>query len=447
MDRSTLDERRRHFGDVATTIGEGLSAANPHVVALVAKWDKADLVPGLSDMDFRIVCDDDTTVDDWVEIDRFTGRLHLEMVRAQPQWNRINEHTAGAGLTISEALGDVAGTPEQSHWSLWWGRRDWFDRLKAEVALRPFTAADEHYHLGKFLHYYSPYIHGIDPPINLGTFEPKYALHSRSWHYFAPPMLSAASLLARKHFSGKRAGLAWLRENGYVVEQVDAVFHQVNAHYETPEQTGVDRLQAFEDLLFAGFEELLPRVVDSVEHLDIDRSDSPAKLKRQLASSGSDAIAVLMENVRSTRIRAGRYFFLANAPEHFDARPLVYYELPWIKEFYGPVFDSLRTLLGDGTLDPQQCLGELGMNVNGVEEHAIQHVWDLASRSRDDHDVPLLFQRAIDWFPHYYRLIEGAAARVVRMRQTRSAAAGRIALKERPHRGSVHMERSARRVV
>jgi hypothetical protein len=222
---------------------------------------------------------------------------------------------------------------------------------------------------------------------------------------------------------------------------------QVDSHYETPEQTDVNRLQAFEDRLFAGFEELWPLVIESVAHLDIDRSASAAELKKQLASSGPDALAVLMENVRSARIRAGRYYFLANAPRHFDARPLVYYELPWIKEFYGPVFDSLRTLLGDGALSPEQCLGKLGMNVNGVEERAIHHVWDLAGRTRDDQDVPLLFQRAIDWFPHYYRLIEGAAARVVRMRKAPLAAAGRTALRQRPQRGSVHRERSARRVV
>jgi hypothetical protein len=415
MERSTLDQLRRHFADVATMIGQRLSAANPHVVALVAKWDKADLVPGLSDMDFRVICDDATAVDDWVEIDWCTGRLHLEMVRANSQWNRINEHTAGAGLTIAEAFHDRAITPEQAHWSLWWGRGDWFERLKAQVASQPFAASDEHYHLSKFLHYYSPYIHGIDPPVNLGPFEPKYALHSRCWHYFAPPMLSAAALLARKNLSGKRAGLSWLREHGYAAAQVDAVFHQIDAHYETPEQTDPARLEAFEKLLFAGFEELLPRVVDAIEHLNIDRSARPAELKQQLAAGSTDAMAVLLENVRSTRIRAGRYDFLANAPDHFDARPLVYNELPWMKEFCVPVLASLRTLLGEAGLSPQQCLHRLGIPVNGAEERAIRHAWDLAGRSRDDQDIPRLFSQAIDWFPHYYRLIEAAAARIVRM--------------------------------
>ena len=349
MDRSTLDQLRRHLGTVATTVGEGLSAANPHVVALVAKWDKADLVPGLSDMDFRVICDDGATADDWVEIDRFAGRLHLEMVREYPQWNRINEHTAGAGMTISEALDGRFGNPEYAVWSLWWGRREWFDRLKAQVAARPVRRRRRALPFERFLSYYSPYIHGIDPPINLGRFEPKYPLHSRCWHYFAPPMLSAAAILARKNFSGKRAGLAWLRDNGYVVEQVEAVFGQVEAHYETPEQTDADRLQAFEDFLFSAFEKLFPLLIESISHLDIDRSARPAELKKTLASRAYDPLTTLMENVRGARIRAARYYFLANAPDHFDAKSLVYHELPWIRRFCGPVFASLRTLLGDHT--------------------------------------------------------------------------------------------------
>ena len=38
------------------------------MVALATKWDKADLVPGLSDLDYRIICDEDTRADDWIEI-------------------------------------------------------------------------------------------------------------------------------------------------------------------------------------------------------------------------------------------------------------------------------------------------------------------------------------------------------------------------------------------
>jgi len=41
----------------------------------------------------------------WVAIDRAAGRIHLEMVREHPRWNRINEHTPGACLTTLAVRG------------------------------------------------------------------------------------------------------------------------------------------------------------------------------------------------------------------------------------------------------------------------------------------------------------------------------------------------------
>ncbi len=418
MNASTLDELRTHFEAVASTVAEGLSKDNSHVVGLVAKWEKRDLIPGLSDLDFRVICDDDTTVDDWIDIDRLAGRIQLEMVRAHPEWNRINEHTAGAALTVSEVLDGRFSNPEYAVWTLWWGRQDWFDRLKVRTAVREFDATDEHYHLSRFLHYYSPYIHGIDPPVNLGQFEPKYALHSRCWHYFAPPVLSAAAVLARRNFSGKWEGLTWLRDSGCVAEQIDAVFRQLDAYYDTPEQTDDHRMHVFEELLFSGFEQLFPLLVESIEHLDVDRSAGPAELKGQLASSESDPLATLIENVRYARIRAGRYYFYVNAPDHFDVSRLFYYELIWIKKLTDPIVANLRTLLGDQTLGPEQCFDRLGVRIEEIHRRALNDLWDLASRSRDDAAVPGLFEQAIDLFPYYYRLIEQALGQMRKRCQT-----------------------------
>ncbi|NOX55326.1 MAG: hypothetical protein GXP27_12990 [Planctomycetes bacterium] len=408
MNTPSLTELQSHFQAVASTVARGLSEGNSHVVALVAKWEKRDLVPGLSDLDFRVICDDQTSADDWIAIDRLAGQVHLEMVRAHPEWNRINEHTPGAGMTISEVLDSRFSNPEYAVWSLWWGRRDWFDRLKARMVARRFDAADERYHLSKFLQYYSPYIHGIDPPINLGALEPKYAMHSRCWHYFAPPMLSAAAILARKNFSGKWEALSWLRDNGLVTEQVDAVFQQLEAHYETPERTCADRLHAFEELLFAGFKQLYPLLLESIEHLNVDRSTSPGQLKKRLEAASADPLATLMEHIRYARIRSGRYAFYLNAPSHFDARRLLRYELNWIRKLTEPIVDSLRTLLGDPNLSHEQCFDRLGLTVDPTQHRAIDHLWNMAHQAPQDTALRDMFQEAVQLFPHYYRLIERA---------------------------------------
>jgi hypothetical protein len=56
-----LEALRARFEGVARCVGEQLAQASERVVALVAKWSKDDLVPGLSDLDFRVVCDEDAT--------------------------------------------------------------------------------------------------------------------------------------------------------------------------------------------------------------------------------------------------------------------------------------------------------------------------------------------------------------------------------------------------
>lgn len=411
MDNTTLEQLRSDFDSVSRTLGDGLRRRTPRLVALVAKWQKEDLVPGLSDLDFRVICDDETSGQDWVEVDRAVGEIHLEMVRAHPEWNRINEHTAGAGLTVGEAMDGRFHNPEYAAWSVWWGEEEWYRELDRRIRRRPFDLLDEHYHLSRFLGYYSPYIRGIDPPINLGRFEPKYPLHSRCWHYFAPPMLSAASLLARRNLSGKRRGLSWLHEAGHVRAAVEAVLHQVDSHYETRELGDPRRLGEFEEFLFTAFAELRGPVRESVRHLPLPPTADPAALKESLSAMVSDPLSTLIENVRFVRIRAGRYHFYVNAPRHFEVRELMAIELKWARRLNHGIFSSVRAILEEGGLSPAECLRRLEIEVDPVQAEAMEFMADLSSRTPQDPDLRQLFQEAVGRFPHYYRLLEQSLTR------------------------------------
>ncbi|MBI2824048.1 MAG: hypothetical protein HYX69_05065 [Planctomycetia bacterium] len=402
---------RERFAAVAQTVGARLSAECPRVVALAAKWSKEDLVPGLSDMDFRVVCDDGTTAEDWVRIDWHVGRVHREMVTAHPEWNRINEHTPGAAVGLGELAEDPFHHPEYSVWTAWWGRDDWAAALQARTLARPLEPIDEHYHLARFLAYFSPYIHGIDPPINLAEFEPKYALHSRCWHYFAPPMLSAATLLARRHFPSKRASLQWLVDHGRAGRQAAAVLEQVDAHYETPELTDPGRLRKFESFLFSGFEELLAPVVDAVVSLDLPRGASRAGLEAHLANHLADPLVELLEHVRFARIRAGRYFFYLNAPAHFSASRQLLSEHSWTTRLVHSTLKVLRALAG-ADLSPIDCFARSGADPTAAEGAALRFMLELADMAATDGRLPSLYARAIDVFPDYYRLAERALQRL-----------------------------------
>ncbi len=412
MNTYALESLRARFTGVAHYLGDGLAAASPRVVALVAKWSQDDLVPGLSDLDFRVVCDDAATPDDWVQIDRHVGRIHRQMVADHPEWNRINEHTAGAGVVLEELRDARFHHPEYSVWTVWWGRDDWADHLVSRTLARPLAAIDEHYHLSRFLAYFSPYIHGIDPPINLGEFEPKYALHSRCWHYYAPPILSAATLLARRHFRGKREALQWLIDEGIAAKQTAAVLAQVDAHYDTPEKENTQRLERFEQLLFTAFEELLEPVCDSIELLKLPSGASRRQLQEHLAEHHPDPLVELLELVRFARIRAGRYYFYLNAPAHFSAERQIVGEHSWTKMLVKTMLKTLRELHGAPQLSPAECFTHLGIEPGVRQLEALHFMVELADQ--DAANVPLRsrYSQAIELFPEYYLLAEEACRRL-----------------------------------
>ncbi len=407
-----LDLLRARFEGVAQTIGNRLSAANSRVIALVAKWSKDDLVPGLSDMDFRVVCDEAATADDWIKIDWHIGQIHRQMVQEHPEWNRINEHTAGAGINLRELLDKSLHHPEYSVWTVWWGNDEWLKQLLIRTLSQPLKAVDEHYHLSRFLSYYSPYIHGIDPPINLGEFEPKYALHSRCWHYFAPPMLSAATLLARKHFVSKREGLLWLAEHSFAADQVDAVLHQVDSHYETDELSNPEQLEKFEQLLFTGFEQLLEPVCKSVKHLDLPSGLNRMRLQQHLKAHIADAFVELLENVRYARIRAGRYYFYFNAPAHFSAERQLVQEQAWTQKLVRSTLKLLRQLHKNDRLSMEECVAKAKSPLTNQELKAIQFVMALAATNKTDGALRAQYLEGIEQFPIYYRLLENALQQI-----------------------------------
>ncbi|MDP7399610.1 MAG: hypothetical protein QF541_22270 [Lentisphaeria bacterium] len=415
MNTADPNEAADWFQAVADTVAGRLSGSNRHFVALAAKWARTDLVPGLSDMDFRIVCDNKTTIEDWDDLARQVGHIHLEMVRAHQQWNRLNEHTPGMTMTVGELMDQRFYNPEYAVWDTWSQGRQWLDDLKADVLARPFDGSDEHFHLMRFLTYYSPYIHGIDPPINLGAFEPKYALHSRCWHYFAPPMLSAACLLARRKFQSKRLGLEWLSSNGFADRQTRAVFRQVDSHYETPELTAPERLKAFEELLFAAFEELYKPVCESIRHLGVDLGAGRDDIRKQLEANQPAPLETLMDCLRWARTRWSRYYFYLNAPDYFSVGHLMEGELVWVRKVTGHVFNTLQSVLGDRELSPQQCLARLGIQVDAVGSEAIDHMFDMPNQSTNGIELRRAYQKAVKLYPHYLRLLERCVQKVAGM--------------------------------
>jgi hypothetical protein len=329
------------------------------------------------------------------------------MVRAHPEWNRINEHPAGAGMTLAELEDERTYSPECAAWTLWAGDAAWFESFLSRRRCRPFTAADERYHAQRFLSYFSPYQHGIDPPINLGPFEPKYALHSRCWHYFAPPMYSAACLLARRSFAGKHEALRWLGGHGLVAAEVDAVLHRVAAHYEPPELHSREAMAAFESVLFEGFKSLLRPVCDAVRSIRLQWTADVLVLRRQLAAAPADPLVVLLECTMFARIRTGRYAFYLNAPDHFDGAWLLANEMNWLKKLVLPAWRAMRTVASEtegASVHP--VLDRLGVDATSDEIALFQRLIATCDTPVAADQVRPTFQALLPVFPMYSALLE-----------------------------------------
>src|SRR5438093_485539 len=170
------------------------------------KWADEDLVPGLSDLDARVICPG-ATAEDWVRLDACLGDVHRAMVVARPELARLLEHTPGMGLTVEELRDPRRYYPECGTWTL---PGSGLAGVRATLAARCWDERDRAYHLKRFAAYLMPYDPDMDPPINLmGALRSRYPYHSRTLHYLAPALLSAASLVERTPFSGKRAALRY----------------------------------------------------------------------------------------------------------------------------------------------------------------------------------------------------------------------------------------------
>jgi hypothetical protein len=402
----SMQQMTEDFAQVAQSLAAPLAERFPEYIALAAKWEPRDLVPGLSDMDFRVICRDDMTVERWAALDRTIGEVHLQMVKDHPEWNRINEHTVGAAMTPGEVRDPRFHNSEYAVWTVWNGEKDWLQRVKSQLAERPFEAADEQQHLYKFLSYYSPYIHGIDPPINLAGAEAEYALHSRCWHYFAPPMFSAACLLARRNFSGKRAALQWLQANDYAGPQVPAVLEQVDAHYQTPELKDKSLFDRFERWLFESMQQIKPLLLDKVQEIQIDRGADVDVQKQALAAQSVNPLATLVENVRFARTRIGRYFFYLNAPPEFDVSEQFRAELVWAKKLSQQIPQSIAALSGVKTGSLQDCLENIGVAITPAESDAISYMKCAEGVPSNSPEARKFFSGAMEMFPAFYAVVE-----------------------------------------
>jgi hypothetical protein len=347
--------------------------------------------------------------EDWVDLDRITGELHLSMATAHPEWARILEHTPGVCATQEEMIDDRIFHPEAQQWSLYSEPDSWYGQLRVFYAGRVWGERHEIYFLKRFLYYYSPYQHGIDPPINLGAYEYKYGLHSRIWHYFVPALQAALALVDRRTIRGKFDTLRGWLEHFPAEPILLKAAAMVEGHYESRELNDESALVQLECELFRFLERVMEIVKQRVTLIDMSSPTDVALYKSQLAALPTPPRVTIYDGVRFSRIRRGRYYFYLNCPAAFDAGRLIASEMKWLKGYFTePLFKAygmLRT--GSAKLNLDEICGEMrGGLIDDRDEKLIRRMFALSFDAQSAGRERELITQAAQIYPDYHLILE-----------------------------------------
>jgi hypothetical protein len=332
------------------------------IEAFAAKWRFEDLIPGLSDVDSRLICHDSMTVEEWCRLSSLLGELHLDLCCRYPQWARNLEHPPGAHLTWAELNAAGYYSPECHHWTFYHSQQP--DKVQAVIqslAARPWDSVDEHFYLSKFCAYYGRYDRALDPPINLGAHADRHPLHSRIMHYFNPPVHAAVCLLKRHHFAGKWEAFAAAAQICPELRCWNMAQEILAADYRTPQWVREPLLTELEDELETALQALETRLREVITLIPREAGTDVATWKQALQAVPVDPARVVFDRYKFARLVKGRLWFYLHAPAHFEALWLIQNELGRLGDYYfrTPFRTYWQARTGEMVEDPTTILDEL----------------------------------------------------------------------------------------
>lgn len=316
------------FAQYIRTYYERCKSGFEPIEAIAGKWMFRDLVPGMSDFDTRFVVRDGMTAEDWCRMSTAIGEVHLTLCQKYPCWARNLEHLPGINLTWSELASETTYYPEYQLWSFYHTERPGTLSAALEwLAKRPWDVKDEYFHLKKFCQFYGRYNRSIDPPINLGAHENKYALHSRLMHYFTPPVQAAVCLLERKNIAGKFDALDIAQRHFPDLACWSVMREILHADYEVPQWYREPFVSELEDELEAALQTIALKLRKCITLVPVGDGTDVSEWKKALQSTPVDPRLVILESARFSRLMKGRLRFYANAPSFFETSWLIGNEL------------------------------------------------------------------------------------------------------------------------
>jgi hypothetical protein len=403
----------RDFFELAETYSQRVAAAVPGFVATVAKWRPEDLIPGLSDIDTRIICQE-MKADQWMAFDQVVCDVHLDLVGERPEWCRKLEHQPGFCQTPAETFDPLLYQAEMAHWTQYSGDVRFARDVSNYMASRQWGQPDELHHLKRWLMFWGPYNRTIDPPINISTaIEPKYALHSRAMHYFVPSLQAALSLLIHRTAHGKREALYRWLERCPSEPVLQETAHMLDVHYDVPALHDREALYAYEARCNAFLRQLAPEVLGALTVVKTPQGDdvdaAMAAVCFELASISADPLAGIHNALRGSRARRARYWLYVKAPDYFATEWLARNEVGFLQRNF--TRDAWRDYAAlrwqDGRLPLEQLLVRAQPHPLGADEAGlVAEMFAIAERSKQATSARQALQEAAERYGDYYSVLD-----------------------------------------
>lgn len=398
------------FFELLNWFGDRWSKAFPPFALLTCKWRPEDLIPGLSDVDTRIICED-ITPQDWIRLDELVGEAQLEVMRTRPEWARKLEHTPGIACTRSELLDDALYQPETRTWEYYWGDRQLFNQVRDRIQRRTWSDVDEYYFLAsRFVPWCTPYNREIDPPINIPrNILPKYALHSRLMHYFVPCVQAALAVINRDTLTGKREAIYRLAQLYPDEPVLHEAIHLLDVNYEVPWLEEESAWYAFEARCWDFIRKITPDVLAAVTIVDLGADLSMDNLRRRLKEFPGQPMMTLFNSLRFSRIRKSRWLCYLNAPDFFETEHAAFWEVKWLAgPFTSNIFDAYSQLKwGQRGLALDEMLGRMvGEVLDKHDEKVVRQVFATASGKPTPAEALARLRPTAEVYPDYYLILE-----------------------------------------
>jgi hypothetical protein len=361
------------------------------LAGVVSRGPLADVLPGVSDVDLRLVCDG-VAADGWLPLDEAVLAVHRELAAQDEDAARLLQHPPGACFLAGELADERLAHPEARLWQ-------WCDGSAAAQAAVSrladgWTERDEAHHLKRYLSACGDW---APDPSTIGKPD-RCRCQGALLHYFLPALESCLSLEAGRAQPGRLLALATYRERdpGHALLAAVAAAVAGEEHRDAGDCRALRQSsRAFLIAQAPGLAQALGREQGALP--------APVWLRQRVEGRSADPLLALYDAVRFSRVRRAHFrFFLEGGAE---ADWLIANELATVRGLLlQPALVAYGNLRwGAGCCTPPAVLTRLAGELSAAESEAITRLLALSEARVAPREA---LAQAADAYPAYQRVLE-----------------------------------------